>query len=55
MQACAVEHFSECAVGLSRLKKRYVVELVGIMFVNELILSYKVVHYPREIFYGAGS
>ena len=53
--ACAVEHFSECSVGLSRRKKRYLVEQVGIMFVNERLSPSKVVHYRREIFYGAGS
>ena len=52
---CAIEHFSECPVGISKPIKLFVVSIVGFISSNESIVQPKVVNGPIEIFYGADS
>ena len=51
----AIEHFSECSVGISKPIKLFFVAIVGFISANESIVQPKVVNGPIEIFYGAGS
>ena len=52
---CAIEHFSECSVGISKRIKLFCVAIVGYISANESIVQPKVVNDPIEIFYGADS
>ena len=52
---CAIEHFSECPMGISKPIKLFFVSIVGFISSNESIVQPKVVNGPIEIFYGADS